>query len=181
MLTNCKVINTLTANVKIYKNDNFVTKTFITTLTELNIAEDCKDYPCACGFNINSVFNHEIKTLKKLENYSHFPKILDIDENKKTIKMTYCGLTLQELKDSKKYKVVQDIKNLDEQIIEISNILDSCYIQHYDLCYNNICVLDNKIFVIDFVCSNKTDDDFIKGYNFNKIKKLFDEFKSNTK
>lgn len=181
MTTNYKVINTLTANVKIYENENFVIKTFIRTLTNINRAEHTKDYPCICGSDINTIFNHEIKTLKKLEKYSHFPKILDIDENKKSIKMRYCGKSLKELKNSTKHNILENISNLDEQIIKISNILDSHYIQHYDLSYNNICILDNKIFIIDFVCNNINDDDFIKGFNYNRIKRLFKEFKYNKK
>ena len=179
----CKIIKTLTAIVKIYEKDNYVIKTFTQTLKDINMHSHCKDYPCACGGNINSIFHHEIEKLKELCNYGHFPKIIDTDEKTYSFKMTYCGKSLSELHKSGSYEIVDSITDLEEQIIKISDILDKCFIQHYDLGFSNICILHNKIFIIDFVCNNISKDNFIEGQNLKRIQGIFNIFKDfkNTK
>lgn len=42
-------------------------------------------------------------------------------------------------------------------------------IQHYDVCANNLCMKDNTLYLIDFVCYNKNNKHFIEGQVYKDI------------
>ena len=173
-----KKIKTRTAEITMLKKlgKKQVKKKFITTL-ELNTALHCEKYPCICNQSIDNIFNNEVQILKKLEKYKTFPKIISIDKENHSFIMAYCGPTLKTLINKNRLitKLLKiSYNNLVNQITKISNYLDDNFIQHYDLCQNNICFYRKKIYIIDFVCNNKDRIFFLKGENYKKIKNIFD-------
>ena len=70
------------------------------------------------------------------------------------IEETYCGYTIQTLKNINKLNVP---KNWRQQIEEISNSLNINNIYHNDNAISNVCILDNTIYLIDFGCCQPLD------------------------
>lgn len=89
----------------------------------------------------NFVFWNEVNALKKLLKYPHFPKLLAYDSYNLVIYMTYCGN-------------VVNSENLPvdwmEQVNVIKTILKSVDVNSNDMLLRNTCVLDSKIYIIDF-------------------------------
>ena len=92
-------------------------------------------------------FKKEIKALKLLKGEQYFPQLLDYDEKKFTIKMSYCGKSL----DSKEYKeVIFNYENYEENFKSIFNSLNENKIQHHDIDRWNMCFDGNSFYLIDF-------------------------------
>ena len=138
---------------KITIKDNIVTKKFYDTLPK-NQRHRLGPRNCVCGKPLKVLYNNEVELLKKLSKYDHFPKI--ISENPKIFyfSMTYCGKNISSLKQNKKLKIP---KNWKEQIVKINEALVKENIYNNDISLNNICILDNKIYLIDFGCCQPLD------------------------
>lgn len=146
------MIKTRTAIIS--KTDNgTIIKKFIGTLKNTD-AHRRGPRNCVCGSNLETLFNYEIELLTKLKNENHFPQILSFDSSTYTIEETYCGLTLNELKNNNKL-IIPD--NWKDQIIEISDSLNKNNIYHNDIAKNNVCILNNIIYLIDFGCCQPLD------------------------
>ena len=86
-------------------------------------------------------YYREIDSLRILEKYGNFPKIIYTDENTHSIYLTYCGEKLNENNIPSNWKY---------QLKNINNILIKHNIFHNDIWYGNFLVLDGIIFLIDF-------------------------------
>ena len=114
--------------------------------------------------------------------YDCFPKIISYDDNQYEIVMTYCGLTLKKIPNLKSILYKIGYENILKQISKISDYLDENFIQHFDLSKSNICILDNKIYIIDFVCNNLEKRYFSHGENYKRMKSVIDiELNKDTK
>ena len=112
-----------------------------------------------CDFFINEVF-----TLHKLSKYIYFPKLLAYDSNKLVIYMTYCGELINY------NNCPNDWKN---QYIEISEIIkNEKTITTFDINSKNICILNEKIHLIDFGTKNSLSIEILL-YNLYKILEKF--------
>ena len=86
-------------------------------------------------------YNIEKICYLRLKNERHFPKIIDWDDNTLTIKMTYAGRPL---------KITDNVKNYKKQINEIITSLKSNNIEHGDIHFGNILILNGILYMIDF-------------------------------
>lgn len=84
-------------------------------------------------------YKMELKNLKLLSNYEHFPKYIGCQKSK--ILMEYCGEKIS------KDNIPDDFIN---QIDDIINIFRSFSISHNDIHPDNILVKNGKIILIDF-------------------------------
>lgn len=100
----------------------------------------------ALGYHL---FNNEIKALIKLSNYSHFPQLIAFDTQRLTIYMTYCGCELSSSNIP---------ENWLEQFKEIKHVLETMKVNSNDMLIRNTCILDNKIYIIDFGLDNIYND-----------------------
>ncbi len=100
-------------------------------------------------------FEMESKALEILKGKPHFTKNCFIDKQNKTIYMDYLGKTLSKTNCPRNWK---------EQINEILDILQDINLYISDIQRNNICILGNKINIIDFgiVCFNSFNKEQIK-------------------
>jgi len=88
------------------------------------------------------LLHQEVKALKKLEKFEHFPKVLEVGED--YFIMTYVGHPID--------------RNAGEQTEEILNALDKAGIAHNDIRVENF-LWDDKLMLIDFgKCSFKDED-----------------------
>lgn len=89
----------------------------------------------------NFLFQNEISALKKLQPYNYFPKLLGYDNRRLSIFMTFCGEQISS-------------KNLPEdwekQIDDIETILTNVNVNSNDMILRNVCVLNKRIYIIDF-------------------------------
>jgi predicted Ser/Thr protein kinase len=89
----------------------------------------------------NFLFQNEILALKKLQPYKYFPKLLGYDNLRLSIFMTFCGEQISS-------------KNLpddwERQIDEIETILTKINVNSNDMILRNVCVLNKRIYIIDF-------------------------------
>lgn len=89
----------------------------------------------------NFLFQNEISALKKLQPYKYFPKLLGYDNLRLSIFMTFCGEQISS-------------KNLpddwEKQIDEIESILTEINVNSNDMILRNVCVLNKRIYIIDF-------------------------------
>lgn len=93
---------------------------------------------------IGDKFDHffrEIKSLKLIEKYNIFPKIISFDENNYTIYLNYCGELLNENNIPPNWKF---------QLENINKALNKNNIFHNDIWYGNLLVKDGVIHLIDF-------------------------------
>ena len=148
------------------------------------------------GLKTKDAFNLEKKCLEILNNNyecicstkrNHFPIIKDFNEKEQTFYLSLNGISLDKYKKYlKKFKIVDDKDNFNEQINCIWKNLNDNGIKHLDLLPKNICINNpNKtISLIDFDIATINDDTMnnkllIKRntkyneenfkYNFNKI------------
>ena len=98
--------------------------------------------------NIQRRMFKEIRALKLLENYNHFPKILHIDSN--TIYMTYVGISIK--------NIITLPIDYQQQLAEIIEELKECDIFHQDITLDHIMVLNNILYLIDFEKSMTLDE-----------------------
>ena len=103
-------------------------------------------------------FEREVNALNLFQYYNHFPKIIKIDKKEHTIYMTYCGNNITYNNIPKSWK------NQDIKIIEYIQLTD---IVHGDINPENICVLNNTIFLIDFGNIRIKGEPFFETNNFN--------------
>jgi tRNA A-37 threonylcarbamoyl transferase component Bud32 len=89
----------------------------------------------------NFMFMNEIKALKKVSQYPHFPFLIAYEPNSLTIYMTYCGPMLSSDNLPKNWK---------NQYEEISQIMNITEINSNDVLLRNICCLGDEIKIIDF-------------------------------
>jgi tRNA A-37 threonylcarbamoyl transferase component Bud32 len=89
----------------------------------------------------NFMFWNEVKALKKIGHYPHFPFLIAYDPNSLTIYMTYCGPTLTSNNLPKNWKT---------QYEEISKIMNITNVNSNDILLRNICYLGDEIKIIDF-------------------------------
>lgn len=92
-------------------------------------------------------YKKEVKALQKMVHCRFVPKLLKVDDKKNIIYMEYCGKTLDE-KHFIKYKY-QINKNL-------RKIRKRYGLYHNDAKPHNICVKDDKIYIIDFSWVSKS-------------------------
>ena len=78
----------------------------------------------------------EVKALKRLAKYSHYPKLLEEREN--YIIETYCGRASRIKKD------------MIDQVEEIAKELETENIRHQDLVNKNLLSLNGNLYVVDF-------------------------------
>ena len=88
--------------------------------------------------------NREYDSIKLLEKYINFPKILNIDKENKFIYMNYVGVPLKSL-DNKQIPL-----NITKQIKYIIDCLNKEKIFHHDLSLNHLLVSDGVVHLIDF-------------------------------
>lgn len=160
-----------TAIIKI--KDNIVEKKFYQTLHK---SERHRKGPrhCVCGSNIKKLLENEVLILEKLGKYDNFPKIIDIDKENNSFKMTYCGESISDLKKKKKLIIPN---NWLEQIKKISKNLNKENIYNNDIQVTNICILNKKIYLIDFGCCQPLDIKLKENYdNRNNFVDLYNLF-----
>ena len=92
------------------------------------------------------LFKAEVTALLKLNKYPHFPKILCFDPKRYIIYMTYCGEPINN------NNCPFDWYN---QFLNISEIMKKENTTSSDIIDRNICILNNKIHIIDFGLSNE--------------------------
>jgi len=110
------------------------------------VVEKIFDYNVDKGYRGNGQqsYQREKECLKRLQGNIHFPKLIHCDDDKLTIKMTYCGEIFPY--DGKPRP------QLLEQVWEISEALDQAEIKLYGgtLQKNNILLHDGVLKIIDF-------------------------------
>lgn len=94
-------------------------------------------------------FNREIFWLKKFKDSERFPHILDFNEKKYEIKMTYCGEQIS--KKNCPY-------DWDKQIKTILRELNKYKCNHNDIKEKEILVYENKIKLVDFGWATRYDE-----------------------
>lgn len=91
------------------------------------------------------LFINEVNALKKLYPYEHFPKLLAYNTRNLSIYMSYCGECIHRNNIPKDWEY---------QINTIYKILSSIKVNSNDMILRNVCVLNEKIYIIDFgLCS----------------------------
>ena len=88
------------------------------------------------------LLNNEYKYLNLIDKYIYFPTLFSCDFNIKTIILSYVGNNI-----FKTNNIPIDWKT---QLKNIYNILQKYDIYHNDIFEGNICILDNRISLIDF-------------------------------
>ena len=114
-----------------------------------------------------NLFKSEVKALLKLNPYPYFPKLYTFDPKRYIIYMSYCGERLNR-------------DNLPDdwllQFREIADILLKENITSSDIVEKNICVLNNRIHIIDFGMCNE----FSESVN-ESLRKLYNILKKYSK
>lgn len=139
--------------IKISKNNNIIQKQFLGTmkLTDLHRKGPRN---CVCTKPIDILYENEVNILNKLNEYNHFPKLINKDDKNKIIYMSYCGNTIYELSKQNKLKIPDD---WEKQVNEINNSLVKENIYNNDICRTNICIDNGIIYMIDFGCVQPLD------------------------
>ena len=114
------------------------------------------------------LFNNEIKALLRLYKYDNFPKILGWDTQTLTIYMTYCGSEINN-------------RNIPENYIHQFHIIKDIFLKeglsNNDILERNICVLGEKIYVIDFGLCNNLEINKVIHDLYTKLNKIYAEKK----
>ena len=111
-------------------------------------------------------FELDLEIYKRVSGEDNFPKLISYDEKKLELIIENCGQSLDKINSLK-------IKNLDEQIKNICDVLKKHNIVHLDLHKNgkNLCYKDGKIYLIDF------DISVIDGKPLSeKLRKIYNEY-----
>ena len=145
-LKSLKYISNTQSNIKFLKLSNkekFKIESLINfRINNIIIKKEIKEYN-GCD-KIGHEFDHffrEIKSLKILNKYNIFPKIISYDPNKHIIYLNYCGELLNDDNIPSNWKY---------QLENINNILIENNIFHNDIWYGNFLVKDGIIHLIDF-------------------------------
>jgi predicted Ser/Thr protein kinase len=102
-------------------------------------------------FENENKMKKEIYFLERLSVYEYFPKVINIEEQKKELEMSFCGEALDENEDPKLWK---------NQIKKIIKILEKESIYHNDMHDENFLNKDGKIFLIDFGQASEDNEAF---------------------
>lgn len=160
---------------KITVFNNIVNKKFYKTLPK-NEIHRLGPRNCVCGKPLRILYNSEINILKKLLKYDNFPKLISEDPKNYSFSMTYCGKNITALIKEKKLLIP---KNWKEQIFKINEALVKENIYNNDISLNNICILNNIIYLIDFGCCQDLDLKLKQKFdNRNNLIDLLNIFKS---
>jgi len=136
-----------TANIYIHNSKKFIKKIYLPPISEKR-----KKY-----------FINEIKFLLLLQDYDQFPNLYFFDDDDYTLIMDFCGASLND-------RSIEIPFDFSEQIYEIERLLKSKNINHNDIKTKNICMAENKIYLIDFQLSELVKEDEINnGIFFKKI------------
>ena len=111
----------------------------------------CRDKTQAYYVNdafINESFNNEINGLEMLKDELHFPKIIKIDREENVIYMTYVGELLGEDKKDINLSIIP--KDWKHQMYSILETLKKHNLYHNDITERNLCLLNKKLYLIDF-------------------------------
>lgn len=106
-------------------------------------------------------FEKELKALNILDKYKHFPKIIKSTKQDFSIYMTYCG-------DRISSNNIPD--NWEQQVQYITKSINETNIVHGDINPGNICVYENKIYLIDFGNIRFYEDLFFVQKNFHQYR-----------
>jgi uncharacterized coiled-coil DUF342 family protein len=103
------------------------------------------------------IFDHEVYCIKRLQEETFIPKLLMVDDEKRTIYMTYCG------------KPVKNIAKYQNKINKYQKKLQEVYgIHHNDVREGNVCIdTKGQIYLIDFGWSREYEG--VGGYGKGKI------------
>jgi len=96
-------------------------------------------------------YSKEIKCLKILSKENFVPKLLEYNDKNFEITMTYCGENINSINLPKNWK---------RQIKKIQKVLNQQDFVQADIELHNICVLNKKIFLIDFGSNRFKGDPF---------------------
>ena len=101
------------------------------------------------------IFENEIFWLQQLELLGFVPKIIDINQDPRELKLTYCGeqITADNAPD-----------DWEKQIEHILNGLTTKNCSHNDIKPTELLVRDNKRYLIDFGWATKLDQDIPKSF-----------------
>jgi predicted Ser/Thr protein kinase len=100
------------------------------------------------GMTLNEVFELELEIYQRLAGLNNFPKLLNFDSINFTITLENCGMSLHKLRHIDNSPI--HIENLSTQVDNICEGLKINNITYLDLDPQNICLKDNRIFLIDF-------------------------------
>lgn len=160
-------------------NDEIVIKKqFINTLSKES-AHRLDFNKCPCKGPVKGLFDHEVKNLESICYCDHFPKIIHKNNSEMSYLMSYCGDSFNKMKKKYSKDKIKSLipKNWEEQIKLISNTLDNENIYHNDICGNNICLKDNKIYLIDFVCTQPLNEKIQNNRtNYNDLHKFIKQY-----
>jgi len=122
-------------------------------------------------FKNNEGYQMTLNFLEIMKDYSHYPKLLNHDKDTLMIEMENCGdlLSVRNLPN-----------NWEEQFNEIRKsfidkglyILDLRFMPFTPLIINNVCIKNNKIYLVDLVMYRKRDKNFINNNLDNLIKQI---------
>jgi len=116
------------------------------------------------------MFKSEVQALLKLNNYDHFPNLLTFDPKRYIIYMSYCGEPINHENCPFDWLF---------QFEEISKIMKYVNITSSDIIERNICVLNHKIYIIDFGLSNQFSESV--DVSLSKLYKILLKFGRNKK
>ena len=106
-------------------------------------------------------FKRESEALYCLEKYDRFPKIIRSDPKEFILYLTYCGENI-------------NLRNIptdwNRHINEIRKCLEETDIVNGDINEKNLCVMDNRIYLIDFGNIRLRTDKFFKSNDFDKYR-----------
>lgn len=99
------------------------------------------------------ILNREVYWMKYLNSrgYNWLPTYIDHDEGENTIKMNYCGERIT------KKNLPSDWEN---QLIKIMDDLKNEKLKHNDIKWQDVLVLDKKLYLIDFGWMSTDEDDW---------------------
>jgi tRNA A-37 threonylcarbamoyl transferase component Bud32 len=96
-------------------------------------------------FLSKEVFQREVDALTILQKYNFVPRLIHIDQENKTIYMSYCGKCLNRSK----------FFDNGEKINKMIKRINSTGLYHNDLKPRNVCSLKGNLYIIDFSLATK--------------------------
>ena len=116
---------------------------------------------------IKESFYNELESLTMLQNELYFPKLICYNEEEMSITMNYVGEILN--KDKKDIDLSKIPKNWKEQLYYILVILKKYNLYHNDVTERNLCLLNNRITLIDYGNCKHHIDTYYRNYNINLL------------
>ena len=112
-----------------------------------------------------------IKFTNMMKNYNYYPKILNKNPNELKIEMENCGdlLSIKSLPENWEDQFNEIRKSFIEKQIYI---LDLRFMPHTPLIVNNVCLKNNKIYLVDLVMFRTRNTEFINNKFDNLIKQI---------